>query len=551
MSQLDELNPSSDSTIIQPANPVQPSSPVPAPEMPALPPPYVVSPEAAAPQQIPMVGNQETAQPVVPEEEVSYAASNQNLNNEAQVHIEQMRKSIASNDNVGIAKANAELDKVKAKKADLETDYKKQQIKRWQDDSQTVAEQIKVHPELNLQTPKMEDYGLNSSTDSKLAASMQADSSSKNPDVPAVDVSKQTTLEDKRQLEQVDQYTASMKALAKQQEDQDNLHNEAKKRLNDLDTDMQNQPEKVNPNHFWDTRTGPQKLAVYLGAALGGQNFMDNLHKFIDRDVESQKFNIQQKLAWKSKVLDVLDKKMDLYKNRTTDLTSRANISAGQEQVRMAKAAANAQLLQRTMMEAQLRDIKSNKVAKRGLDYNLLPPEVAKTSIRMEDGTYQPANGTKDQLSVFQTKDAAARVALKSIDELEAMATNPELFKSPSEHTLAAIKADLIRVTNMRSILGSGAITQQEWERVERIIANPIELKNITSQQLIKLREYRNNAYDVLDSERRSIVPNWQRDPNEENIRTLRSIPGNESRSRFDLIKLLKSKDNWINYQYE
>ena len=61
---------------------------------------------------------------------------------------------------------------------------------------------------------------------------------------------------------------------------------------------------RVDPNHFYATRTAGQQIALAIGAALGGalaglkggsNTFMDQVNGAIDRDNQAQKFNIDNK----------------------------------------------------------------------------------------------------------------------------------------------------------------------------------------------------------------------------------------------------------------
>lgn len=61
--------------------------------------------------------------------------------------------------------------------------------------------------------------------------------------------------------------------------------------------------QKLDPNHYWETRTTGQKISAAIGLLLGGigsgltktPNYaLQVIDKAIDRDVEAQKFNIQQ-----------------------------------------------------------------------------------------------------------------------------------------------------------------------------------------------------------------------------------------------------------------
>jgi hypothetical protein len=62
---------------------------------------------------------------------------------------------------------------------------------------------------------------------------------------------------------------------------------------------------KIDPNNFWNTRSTGQKIAAAIGIALGGigggmsghggNTAMDVINKAIDRDIDAQKFNADQK----------------------------------------------------------------------------------------------------------------------------------------------------------------------------------------------------------------------------------------------------------------
>jgi hypothetical protein len=69
--------------------------------------------------------------------------------------------------------------------------------------------------------------------------------------------------------------------------------------------DQAAQASKINPNQFWESRSTPQKIMAAIGIALGGiggglsghggNAAMDVINKAIDRDIDAQKFNANQK----------------------------------------------------------------------------------------------------------------------------------------------------------------------------------------------------------------------------------------------------------------
>lgn len=71
--------------------------------------------------------------------------------------------------------------------------------------------------------------------------------------------------------------------------------------------DQAAQASKINPNQFWESRSTPQKIMAAIGIALGGiggglsghggNAAMDVINKAIDRDIDAQKFNANQKQA--------------------------------------------------------------------------------------------------------------------------------------------------------------------------------------------------------------------------------------------------------------
>jgi len=279
-----------------------------------------------------------------------------------------------------------------------------------------------------------------------------------------------------------------------------------------LADDVLNQ--KMDPNHFWETRTTGQKVSAAIGLILGGigaglthgPNYaMQVIDKSIDRDIEAQKFNLQQ---GKNKLAFYMQQTGDLVSASQLAKADALTVSASQMQSALSNMGASAaapdaekaigalnmqasQLRQQaTMGQMQIEQTRlgmAYQKAQMGLLSNvmeqsgghqqggtgitippgaemLLPKEMQETLVRLPGGKVDFARTPKDAEEVRKTQEATGLLRQKLQRYAALQQAHPNGISSvlsPEDFNSAKTLHNSI-LTDLNGLAGLNRFTEQE-----------------------------------------------------------------------------------------
>jgi hypothetical protein len=353
--------------------------------------------------------------------------------------------------------------------------------------------------------------------------------------------------------EQEDQLKQSMLRQEKIKQDFDNVFKERVGYLDDISKQLASQDftnAKLDKDRFWSNQSTGQKIlggiALALGAIGGGisgkQNMaMEVINKAIDRDIEEQKYNIQQNQdAQKMKAQNLRDQS-SLGQNMLSnfrakfgdDLQAEAalrSLMIQQTQNKLAQIAANTESktvlenakfinaqLEREKQNAAL-EMKSRLASSTALQNlgtqgweNLSPvqkamiPEDIRKQFEAQQERSAPgwigAAPTKEVAAKFIEKQNETQPAIDGVNRVLALTSGDEYSKLSPE-SRAKVSTELVALIGALRVpfTGPGAMTDKEFERLQDTLGNPNKLLTMPSWQKVKLQTVLNKLNNDLET---------------------------------------------------
>lgn len=271
--------------------------------------------------------------------------------------------------------------------------------------------------------------------------------------------------------------------------------------------------QKMNPDHFWETRSTGQKISAAIGLVLGGigagltkgPNYaLQVIDKAIDRDIEAQKFNLQQgknKLAFYMQQTGDLVSASQLAKADALTVTGAklqsaiasmgASMAGPEVQKALGAIQVQAEQLrnQGTMAQMQIEQTKIGmqyQKAQMGLLSNvmgqagqggagitippgaemLLPKEMQETLVRLPGGKVDFARSSKDAEDVRKTQETSS-ILRKKLQRYRALQQGHpngiSEIASPTDYNAATALHESI-ITDLNGLAGLSRFTPEEHQ---------------------------------------------------------------------------------------
>ena len=297
---------------------------------------------------------------------------------------------------------------------------------------------------------------------------------------------------------------------------------------------------KIESNRVWTNMSTGSKILAGIAMALGGyggalsgkgdNKALDVINKAIDRDIEEQKFNLQQKsqnmrdqVSVGQSMLGNLRAKFgdDVQAETALRLISNqqvqnklAKIAAGTEskvvQANLANVVAPLQREQAQLgmqLKAQIAEQARKARAFSGqpmsaMDEAELPKEYREALISQRERSVPGFTGQakdKESASKFQDLVEKSTNALNAVKQLEAFTTEGMNW-TPEKRAEAATQLELVVGSLREPILGPGTMQEKEYGRLVKAIGNPDALLSYGAAQRARLQIIKKNLESNLDT---------------------------------------------------
>jgi hypothetical protein len=372
-------------------------------------------------------------------------------------------------------------------------------------------------------------------------------------DKAAADMGEQSTLADMLEKRQVD--------VQNKQIDFEKQFVDKQKYLDDVANELKTQnfsTPKVNGNRFWENQSTGGKIMAGLAIALGGiggaytgkgDNIgLDLINKAIDRDIEEQKFNIQQQAEGQKMKAQNLRDQMSVGNNMLQELrgkfqsdiaaetamrslmiqqtqTKLQAIASGYESMtvkekakginaeleaqkqalnQQLKASMQQQYLQKQLALQDISDLTPMQMQQMGMSKEA-QDAVTKTQERAVSGWVGQAP-SREAAEKFREKAGEYQPAMNSINRIRQIVDESGSSSLPGEKRtkLETEVAGLVGALRM-PITGPGILTPEERKMLEKIIGDPTRVFGIPSWQKAAL----NQIYKKLDSDLNQTAKNY------------------------------------------
>jgi hypothetical protein len=297
---------------------------------------------------------------------------------------------------------------------------------------------------------------------------------------------------------------------------------------------------KIDNNRLWNDASTGQKILAGLSIALGGyggalsgkgdNKALDIINKAIDRDIESQKFNIQQKTAnlkdranMTSNMLSTLRQKygddlqaesalraiqiqqtqlkLQQFASRTESKTVQENakyVNAGLERE---KQVALQSLKAQSALQAKISNLSAGETLS-AAEEAMLPKEMREAYISQRERTVNGFIGqTKDKESASEMQKvvASSQPAIDAVRQLQEFTKNGMNW-SPEKRAQAATQLQLVVGKLREPLLGPGTMQQEEYKRLLSAVGNPDELMSYGKAQRARLNLVLKNLESDLET---------------------------------------------------
>lgn len=318
-------------------------------------------------------------------------------------------------------------------------------------------------------------------------------------------------------------------AQLKQQALEDKFNLEYQSKMDDFTEAIQDfkslAGQKIVPGAFLARQDTSASLATGIAVALGSlggmysgtnQNIgLEMINKAIDKDVEAQKFNLDQAYRIKKASIDDQSNLLSKMRERFGDeksailasklaLTSMAHDKMNQEltkkggsqdlavnsQANMARSQIKARQEQ---LEMQLKAAQSEAFAKQqllaGKDKNNLSPEEAIVAYGPE-ASKQYVSGfglarSSEDKKKFQEEYGDSK---NSLDALKTIITTDVNKLSPYDRARLGTELSLLTGKMRLAVLGPGAMTEAEYDRLRDALGDPTKIVALPGTQMLKLQ---------------------------------------------------------------
>lgn len=312
--------------------------------------------------------------------------------------------------------------------------------------------------------------------------------------------------------------------------------------MKDLDTlksqmaDNKFVDEKVDPEHFWNSKSSGQKVLAGIAIALGGIGgaytgkggnvAMDIINKAIDNDIDAQKFNITQASNTRKEKMANQQGQVSVTNSLLSGLNSKFNnqMQADQaarylmleqaknkvESIASKYAApelkAKAQVLTGQLQEEQTKSMYAFKAAaeqkatqkqlfasmEQGGMKSLNTAQISSLPKELQE-RYVPGYGfanSKESVAQFQKVRAENEPALQGLGEVMKMAQDVKGMGqlSPSKRAVLETKLTILAGQLRLPVTGPGSMQQAEYERLRTALGDPAKILSLNSVELKKLQ---------------------------------------------------------------
>lgn len=295
---------------------------------------------------------------------------------------------------------------------------------------------------------------------------------------------------------------AEQRRAEKQQEELDKL-NAAVQEVGSME---------VKPGNFWAKRSTGEKIAAAISIMLGGigQGMMqrgsnaalDVINNAVKEDIAAQKANIankQNKIAGMrtaysqmlgkfdderktekatlASAYDKVERRLEIYANNAKSEKARSNALLAIGQIQQKKQQAIAEFMQ---TQAATYALTTGEVTDDAA-YWKLPEKAREQYIFPTTGYYGFVKGSKEEATEFRKEVAGFRGLQSNVNKLLSMSKID--FKDSAE---ADEVITLLKGMNKNQIVGSGAISEGEWEILNKAVPDPTKLKNLFAKHRLK-----------------------------------------------------------------
>lgn len=292
-------------------------------------------------------------------------------------------------------------------------------------------------------------------------------------------------------------------------------HNETLKGLYDKQTKFEEAASQaqVNPDKYWQEASVPRKISASIGLILGGiggaltgteNAALKIINNTIDRDIEAQKKNIDQKNNLYRMNLETIKNEKEAYNVTKAQMIGLAELklkeqmarTSSQEAIAQGKIAlgklqlAKQQLLQQTALDNVLQLSQE--------DPSLLTPEIIQKLPREERELIVPGYGRA------LSKAGAEKIRTELLPQKDtSVQMIDDLINLRQKYGREITNRDVVNEANalrgflrgqMRTFLvGPGAVTENEQKILDSIIADPTKILSTDSGTLAALNSLKNS----------------------------------------------------------
>lgn len=279
--------------------------------------------------------------------------------------------------------------------------------------------------------------------------------------------------------------------------------------------------EKIDPNHFWNSKSTVGKIGTILGLLVGGLGGSDQASKFVDQQIENDINAQKAELGKKQNLLDFNMKQFGNLKD-ATEMTRIMQMDIVKDNLALAAAKVGdpmrkAKLLEDVANYQKNIDERTAKVAAaRAVSQamNVARQDPSKTQLvadavsgldakagedlRERSTPYGFAN-TKEGAKAVREMDGLVTNAEKGIKEL--LEINKMTGKSLSPETRGraeTIQQALIGALRL-PITGPGAMNEGERKMLEKLVVNPTNLFNLDNSNKVRLETLSRRLREGMD----------------------------------------------------
>lgn len=309
-------------------------------------------------------------------------------------------------------------------------------------------------------------------------------------------------------------------------QEREKVINEVKNRMQKLDEKLQElSAQEVNPDRYWQNKTGYQKALAgiglafgALGASQGGINrAAETINSAIKDDIEAQKANINSKFQTLKEQNNLYKDMLSVYKDpelaysaatviKLEQTKNTIGMYANRVKNEQAKGQAIALLANVEQQQAKIKADMADKVAtdiQLGKDYTLdqlqnASPALTKDLIALPDGKVRRAFSP-------EAKKIYDEVAKDSLPAIQLSKDLRKLMLEGSKLNIedrAKVRQNLVALVGKLRVpfTGPGILTDKEYDRLESVISNPNAFVALPSAEKAKLLNLENSLQNSINT---------------------------------------------------